>query len=961
MISRQACASVVPLVFLLAAAPVRATPRVQDKSAAPQALQRLIAVQDDVMSRRSVAGVHLARRSLEPAIGAERALSQRAISAENPALVIARLAEFPTAASWEAWGADGIARIGYLGNRHWLLRIETSAELAFRRMRAAAFIAYRTDDKITPSLDTPDATSAFYEADTGRVVVNVTLDRPDPSVSRSLREAFHRDTSPFVDESGGRTVTLVTAAGRMAELARLDAVIAIQPGQWERELLMDGVRVKVQADRVIGKLGHLLTGAGVRAATNELLGLGRSHEDYFTHDANGDPTFERFTPLASGTCVHSIHKADHGQMTAGILLGNGWQSERNGGQPFAFRGIAPEATFECYGHADARAHVSSHSYESTELTTETHWDAAIVGDGTISRHHAHVGAGGNSGIARPDDHPGEAIGYFSLRNNAKNAMIVANAQVNGHIHPTNSSGPTFDGRIKPDIAAPTRNHRPELDEHGVSVEISSMRLLRGNQELFEWTFEDASPNWHQGWGHTDSIPGFGQIHLTASQSNAGNLLLDVAPKPWGEMWQITPLVGTQIVPFDHPFIGGQPLNIQGEEADVLEIRYRSIVTDIARTFDYFHLNAVWMREFPPQTSSDWHSQSAHSAVGLADGLWHTLHIPVGLATDIFLQGNPSWPPGETWANNAIRYLALRFNQFDFQPTTLYPQNYQRSGGTSGASPVVGGAYALAMEHLVALYQGVNLDDKHHSSVYVPDALPPYGMPNNATWKALFVHTARDMTDILADGMSLPDNPDLGEPTVYHAGPDYTSGYGMLKVQSAINLMTNVAKGGSLYELIESRLQSNQLHIYEIEVGDRFAFGPRGLKATLAWDDPPAYGSTSEIEPKLVNNLGLLLLAPDGSTYHPWSIDLPYAYDETNGPHVLEPQPITAADIVPARRDMPNDRDNLEQVQVDDVDTDQTGIWRIIVVDNGMGVPSLAGQEYSLIISPWRASKGCHDC
>lgn len=36
-----------------------------------------------------------------------------------------------------------------------------------------------------------------------------------------------------------------------------------------------------------------------------------------------------------------------------------------------------------------------------------------------------------------------------------------------------------------------------------------------------------------------------------------------------------------------------------------------------------------------------------------------------------------------------------------------------------------------------------------------------------TWKAIFVHTVRETTGGAADGMSLPDNPDIGEPTVYH--------------------------------------------------------------------------------------------------------------------------------------------------------------------------------------------------
>lgn len=943
------------LAFLLLTSTAAAgdSPRVRNKADAPETLQNVFRLQDDTTSRRGFAGLHLQRRSIAPSRGIEPGLVQRTVSAERPALVVVRLDRFPSADGWRARSSEGITAVAYLGNRHWLVRTTRPIDDTFAALRAASIHAYQADDKIAPALDRPVAGTGFYDVDQDLVIVEVTLAEADDEVASSLRDSFHRDSIAFLDHSGGRIVSLVVDPSRVAELAALDTVIAIEPGAWRLEALMDGVRATVDAENVLGSNGQVLTGDGIRMANNERLGLGGGHEDYYEHDLAGNPTVPRFTDAIETSCLATGGNGAHGQMTAGIMLGNGWRSENNGGAPFAFRGIAPEATYDCYDEPGGRPHLSSHSYVSfPESTNNTVWDAAVVGDLGDQRQHAHVAAGGNDGISR---------GYFSMRNNSKNAIIVANAQVHGHIHPSNSSGPTHDGRIKPDIAAPTRNYRPDL-EPGFSIEIEKIELVRGPAKIYRWEFDTDAVNWHQGWGDTDNVPAFGQNQLTAVQSPAGNLLLTMDSKPWGSQWSLSPVVGTQVVPYSHPMGGGQPLNYLGHQDDVLEIRYRAVLPNPGAGIGYFDMKPTWIRVFPPGSTSDWHSQGNHGAVGIGDGQWRTLRVPVGQATDIFAFGNPYWPDERTWDGFHIQYLALRFNATDHQPTTAHPQYYQRSGGTSGASPVVGGAYALAMEHLTTLYRKIDLEDKARKSVYVPSALPPFGMPHNSTWKAVFVHTAKDMTDSqIGIYTPLPPNPDTGVPTSYHAGPDFTTGYGMLNVESGVDLMTRVSEGAELYDIIEASLASGQFHTYELDVPDSFVAGTHGLKVTLAWDDEPAYGSTSQIEPKIVNNLGLVLQDPDGNKYYPWTIDLPYEYDETNGPHVVEPEPITDADIVPARRDLPNDRDNLEQVQIDDLTNDQSGTWLVHVVDNGMGAPSLSLQSYSLVISPWRVAGQCHEC
>ncbi len=112
---------------------------------------------------------------------------------------------------------------------------------------------------------------------------------------------------------------------------------------------------------------------------------------------------------------------------------------------------------------------------------------------------------------------------------------------------------------------------------------------------------------------------------------------------------------------------------------------------------------------------------------------------------------------------------------------------------------------------------------------------------------------------------------------------------------------------------------------------------------MAWDDPAASTSSANTEPKLVNNLDLLLKGPDGLYYLPWSIEQPYVPTDETDPELVEPEPITASDIKPARRDRPNNRDNLEQVLVENP---EPGTWRVFVLPGALTLPP---QDYSLVL------------
>lgn len=912
--------------FFIASVGQGAVPAVRSKAEAPADLQMVFAAQDDTESRRSAEGLELARRTILPTAGVESSLLATRIDEQNPALVVMAMDRFPSSGEWRRWQQDGLLYVEYLGQKHWLVELTREAEAAYERTRATAFIEYQPLDKIAPEFDTWDQHLEFFDPERYLVVLNLAfLPKTTQASIARLRGEFHRQGVEHLSvDREPRRLTIVTEPSNIDRLALMDEVLAIVPGAWTAEPLMDGVRAVARAENVLDSNGKRLTGVGVRAATNEQLGddwVGKEHHAFWDHDAAGEKTSGRWTDLAEqAECGISFFPGSHGLMTGGVLLGNGWNSEIYSGVPFSFQGIAPGATFECYWNSGAHAHVSSHSYTGAPS------NATVVGASTEETHHAHIVALGNSGLSG---------GYYSVLNGQKNLLGVANAQVNGEIYAGSSAGPTSDGRIKPDLSAPTGNSNATITAGGFSVEISRIRIVRDGENLFDWSFLSATP---EGWGQTASALGRSGVEVLPFHGRI-EVLVDEAP--WSG-WGSTPVVGTEVDRF------GNLIDFVGEEDDVLKVDYR------AYGLERFDLKPLWFRDHPnidPDCDVDlevagdcpWFSQSFHGGLGFGDGQWNTMEVPIGQAGDWNQEGvHPFWDDEQTWAEETIQFLGFRFSGNRKQPTPSYSQYYNGgSGGTSGASPVLGGAYALAMGNLTRLYRNVDLDQRLFDSVYYASTGPTFtlGMPLNSTWKALFVHTADDM--IRTDpAPGTPPNPDTGVANVYHAGPDYTTGYGMVDIQSAIDLMNMDAAAEPIFDIVEFQLKEGDWQTYELEVSDAFAGGDQGLKVTLVWDDSPTANS-------LVNNLSLILQAPDGTKYYPWSLKVPAL-------------PVTAESIVPAQRDQPNDRDTIEQVLVDDVEVTHSGTWKIHVIDSGMGDP-LFVQKYSLVSSPWQVEGQCHSC
>ncbi len=215
--------------------------------------------------------------------------------------------------------------------------------------------------------------------------------------------------------------------------------------------------------------------------------------------------------------------------------------------------------------------------------------------------------------------------------------------------------------------------------------------------------------------------------------------------------------------------------------------------------------------------------------------------------------------------------------------------YTSMSGTSMASPNACGSAALLVQHYGRLFPG--------------------GAMRSSTLKGLLIHAADD----------------LGNP-----GPDYKTGWGLINVKEAADLLTDHQAFPTKRRLIEDEVTSFiATRTYEFEWD-----GSSPIRATLCWTDPEGTAITQHDSrsSNLVNNLNLRLVAPNGISFYPFV--MPFVGTWT-----------TASMDLPATTGI-NNTDNVEQVLVKT--PGQTGTWRAEVSYSGF--LTNFGQKFGLLIS-----------
>lgn len=260
-----------------------------------------------------------------------------------------------------------------------------------------------------------------------------------------------------------------------------------------------------------------------------------------------------------------------------------------------------------------------------------------------------------------------------------------------------------------------------------------------------------------------------------------------------------------------------------------------------------------------------------------------------------------------------------------QAASTGSQGYTGKCGTSMAAPAVSGIVGLLAEQYQTTF-GI-----------APGNLRP------STYKAVLVQTADDREKTRAYPDREFNNPDSGEALLYHAGPDFVTGFGLVNADEARQLMSDSKRWKEA-----NAGAAGDVDTFCVSVPQ----GAEQLKVTLAWDDEPGDTTTAETTSKLVNDLDLTLTEPKtGTVYSSWTLDpLPLTANPGDGSQ----DPITPASVKPAYRGV----DRRNNVEMASVFLPRTGVWKAKVTAHNL--PNGNVQRYSLatshrILPAWKCS------
>ena len=671
---------------------------------------------------------------------------------------------------------------------------------------------------------------------------------------------------------------------------------------------------------------------------NEYDSLGNLHprimHDYEFHGIDYDTAMTKMNNIIK---LNGKGEADyHGTGDAGYIGGNGNASASDN---FKYRGIAPKVHFYAnnmiitnqIGHVVNHSHTNDQGwygrddylidkaiFDNWESTCKTKKNPSISsiptyncieGDSLIK---TVVFSAHNAGLSGPQNEEGLSSntlrGYYSIYTNAKNPIVVGNITAKEKVRAyTSSMGPTWDGRIKPDVMAPGVSSQLIVDEkHPFEIQIDYIKIYRKNEsdpyiniDFDENNLEQFSDNYYTS---CNIVPLNNIKVLDCKANDFDNLARKTRPQLYIS-WILKNK--TKIYPTDE-----------------FEIRYKKIsgadnIDDIFGTIrfgtciqDSTNCKSPFLVDESPRNYVVW-------------PLFNQFKTVRKKLTEIDKE-------------QKAYYLRVDFN-FERGTVTPYICNndscgyrYLGAGGTSQSAPFVSGIVAL-------MYQ------KFHK--HTRDPLETHSMRNSTT-KALLIHTAVDMED--SEQAHFACNPDLDAAhndgkchfTPYGKGPDFATGWGYVDGKKALDLISD-------YDSITKEFSKFK----EIEIGNgiekrwtvKVDSASNHLRTTLVWDDFSGISSSTKIKNfkdiRLINDLDMYMLSPSGKYYYPWRLDtLPTNTIGTIGGQVSSGiENIHENDIGNAYNTCnSNDNlgygcfDHLNNVEVVDVENPEYGTWQIVV-------------------------------
>ena len=215
--------------------------------------------------------------------------------------------------------------------------------------------------------------------------------------------------------------------------------------------------------------------------------------------------------------------------------------------------------------------------------------------------------------------------------------------------------------------------------------------------------------------------------------------------------------------------------------------------------------------------------------------------------------------------------------------------YASYNGTSMATPNAAGTAALLVQTHANLFPGVGM--------------------RSSTLKGLLIHTADDRGT---------------------AGPDYQFGWGLVDGKEAADLLQDHHDYPAKQRVTEAIIRSTDTIITKDFIWD----GVSPIRATLCWIDPAGTATTTSESrtTRLVNNLNMKIVAPNGTEYLPWVMPFVGTW--------------TQAAMASAATTGSNNTDNIEQVVI--AAPPQAGVYSLRVSYTGTLTNSQQG--FSLLVS-----------